>query len=78
MVVTNVDNAIHPINHYPLDNAIGFPNTHALDSNLSSAGADLGGECRGCAPPPPTEMTCGFLIQLAVFCRKKNYVVYWC
>ena len=37
-------------------------------------GADLGGGCRGCAPPPP-EMTCGFLIQL-VFC-KKNYVVYW-
>ena len=26
--------------------------------------------------PPPTEMTCGFLIQ-RVFC-KKNYVVYWC
>ena len=29
--------------------------------------ADLGGGCRGCAPP---EMTCGFLIQL-VFCKKK-------
>ena len=42
------------------------------------AGADLGGGCRGCAPPSP-EMTCGFLIQL-VFCqkKKKNYVVYWC
>ena len=26
------------------------------------SGADLGGGCRGCAPPP--EMTCGFLIQL--------------
>ena len=26
---------------------------------------------------PPSEMTCGFLIQL-VFCEKKNYVVYWC
>ena len=39
--------------------------------------ADLGGGCRGCAPPPP-EMTCGFLIQL-VFCKKKeNCVVYWC
>ena len=38
--------------------------------------ADLGGGCRGCAPPP--EMTCGFLIQL-VFCKKKeNCVVYWC
>ena len=32
-------------------------------------GADLGGGCRGCAPPP-REMTCGFLIQL-VFCKKK-------
>ena len=41
-------------------------------------GADVGGGCRGCAPPPPPpEMTCGFLIQL-VFCKKKNYVVYWC
>ena len=34
------------------------------------AGADLGGGCRGCAPPPSPEMTCGFLIQL-VFCKKK-------
>ena len=34
------------------------------------AGADLGGGCRGCAPPHP-EMTCGFLIQL-VFCKKKT------
>ena len=33
-----------------------------------NAGADLGGGCRGCAPPP--EITCGFLIQL-VFCQKK-------
>ena len=29
---------------------------------VAGAGADLGGGCRGCAPPP--EMTCGFLIQL--------------
>ena len=29
-------------------------------------------------PPPPAEMTGGFLIQL-VFCeKKKNYVAYWC
>ena len=35
-----------------------------------SAGADLGGGCRGCEPPLP-EMTCGFLIQL-VFCKKKT------
>ena len=33
------------------------------------AGADLGGGCRGCAPPP--DMTCGFLIQL-VFLKKKT------
>ena len=33
-------------------------------------GADLGGGCRGCAPPPP-EMTCSFLIQL-VFCKEKE------
>ena len=36
-------------------------------------GADLGeAGCRGCAlPPPPPEMTFGFLIQL-VFCEKKK------
>ena len=34
-------------------------------------GADLGGGCRGCAPPRLPEMTCGFLIQL-VFCKKKT------
>ena len=41
--------------------------------------ADLWGGCRGCVPPPPPEMTCGFLIQL-VFSKKKreNFVVYWC
>ena len=39
-------------------------------------GGDLRGGGRGCAPPPPPGMTCGFLIQL-VFCeKKKNYVVY--
>ena len=35
-VVQNVDNAIHQINHYALDSTIGFPNTYALDSDLSS------------------------------------------
>ena len=35
------------------------------------SGADLGGGCSGCAPPPPSpEISCGFLIQL-VFCKKK-------
>ena len=50
-------------------------NIRALIKNLHavpeySARADLGGGCRGCAPPPP-EMTRGFLIQL-VFCKKKT------
>ena len=41
-------------------------------TNGHLSGADLGGRCRGCAPPPPPpEMTCGFLIQL-VFCKKKK------
>ena len=39
-------------------------------SGIVYSGADLGGGCRGCAPPPP-QMTCGFLIQL-VFCKKKT------
>ena len=32
-VVQMVDNAIHWINHYLLDNAVGFPNTYPLDSD---------------------------------------------
>ena len=35
-VVQKVDNAIHLINHYPVDSAIGFSNTDPLDSDLSS------------------------------------------
>ena len=35
------------------------------------------GRVQGVRTPPPPEMTCGFLIQLAL-CKKKNYVVYWC
>ena len=32
------------------------------------------GRVRGVrTPPPPSEMTCGFLIQLGF-----NYVLYWC
>ena len=34
-VVQKLDSAIHQINLYPVDNAIGFPNTYPLDSNLS-------------------------------------------
>ena len=35
-VVQKVDNAIHRINHYPLDIAIGFAITYPVDSDLSS------------------------------------------
>ena len=34
-VVQNVDNAIHRIDVYPLNSAIGFPNTYPLDSDFS-------------------------------------------
>ena len=34
-VVQKVDSAIHGINHYPLDNAIGFPISYPLDNDLS-------------------------------------------
>ena len=32
-VVQKVDNTIHRINLYPVDNANGFPNTYPLDSD---------------------------------------------
>ena len=35
-VVQKVDNAIHRINHYPLDSAIGFLNTYPLESDLTN------------------------------------------
>ena len=34
-VVQKLDSAIHRIILYPVDNAIGFPNTYPLDSDLS-------------------------------------------
>ena len=34
-VVQRVDNAIHRINHYPVDSVVGFANTYPLDSDLS-------------------------------------------
>ena len=34
-VVQKVDCAIHWINLYSLDSAVGFPNTYPLDSDLS-------------------------------------------
>ena len=35
LVVQTFDSAIHRIKIYPVDNAIGFPNTYPLDSDLS-------------------------------------------
>jgi len=34
-VVQKLDSAIHRISLYPVDNAIGFPNTYPMDSDLS-------------------------------------------
>ena len=34
-VVQRLDNAIHRINHYPMDSAVCFVNTYPLDSDLS-------------------------------------------
>ena len=34
-VVQKLDSAIHRINLYPVDNAIGFSNAYPLDSDLS-------------------------------------------
>ena len=34
-VVQKLDNAVHWINHYPLESAIGSPSTYPLDSDLS-------------------------------------------
>ena len=33
--VQMLDSVIHRIDHYPVDRVIGFPNTYALDSDLS-------------------------------------------
>jgi len=35
-VVQKVDNAIHRINHYPVDSVVCFANIYPLDSDLSS------------------------------------------
>ena len=35
VIVQKMNNAIHRINIYPLDSAIGFLNTYLLDSDLS-------------------------------------------
>ena len=35
LVIQWLDSTIHRLKIYPLDNAIGFPNTYLLDSDLS-------------------------------------------
>ena len=53
---------------------MSFMTERILLSVSQESGVDLGGRCRGCAPPPPPpEMTCSFLIQL-VFCNKKKTI----
>ena len=47
-----------------------------LETNTLHIGGGSRKRVQGVRTSPP-EMTCGFLIQL-VFCKKKNYVVYWC
>ena len=34
-VVQRLDNAIHRINHYPVDSVVCFVNIYSLDSDLS-------------------------------------------
>ena len=42
-----------------------------------NTGADLGGGCRGCAPPPPRD-DLRFSNTTGILQKNKNYVVYWC
>ena len=44
---------------------------------LRSSSCYRGGSRGKVRTPPTPEMTFGFLVHL-VFCKKKNYVVYWC
>ena len=37
-------------------------------------GANLGVECRGCAPPPSSVVTCGFLMQM-VFAKTDRWIL---
>ena len=47
------------------------------EPNWRNTGADLGGGCRGCAPPPPSWDDLRFSNTTGIL-QKKNYVVYWC
>ena len=42
----------------------------------SYSGADLGGGCRGCSPPPRDDLR--FSNTTGILQKMKNYVVYWC
>ena len=42
-VVRKMDNAIHRINHYPVESAIGFCNVYPLDSGLSGPSCSKSG-----------------------------------
>ena len=52
---------------------IGYFDTKGLGS-----GADLGGGCRGCAPPPPPTRDDLRFSNTTGILQKKNDVVYWC
>ena len=53
---------------YPVDSILHLLKKWDQGEERQSAGVDLGGGCRGCAPPPPLpEMTCGFLMQLVFY-----------
>ena len=42
-VAQRLDNAIHRINHYPVDSVVCFVNTYPLDSDLSGPGCSKAG-----------------------------------
>ena len=48
LVIEKVANAIHCINHYPADNAVGIRKTYPLDSDFSG-----GLRCRTFNQPGP-------------------------
>ena len=45
--------------------------TYFVPFSKQVTGADLGGGCRGCAPPPP-EMTCSFFNTTGIPPKKKT------
>ena len=47
MVIYPLDSAIHRINHYPVEKAIGLRTTYPLDGDLSAPGGGLPYETDG-------------------------------